>query len=265
MIELEKIGISGKDRVTDLASLNPVYCLDKEKIFEVAEKFSKFGFRSIPVVDKNRKLVGIVTISDILDAFLKKESFSQEITKIMSREVVLAEEKDSIRFVLQKMKISKRGRLPVIQENSKLIGIVSETDFLHKARDFSAFENIKIEEVMIRKPFCIFSRNSILETIRIMVNAKYRRLPIIENGKLVGYITSTRLFSKVFENNFSPDFVRKPITEIMTKSPISVAKEESLKKVLEKMKENGISSILITRNEKIEGIFTERDYINLLD
>ncbi|MFH7880757.1 MAG: CBS domain-containing protein [Candidatus Aenigmatarchaeota archaeon] len=265
MVELEKVGILGNKRIVEIASLNPIYCFDKESIFQVSEKFSKFGFRSFPVVDKNKKLVGIVTITDILDAFLKKEDFFQEISKIMSREVVFVEDRESIRIVLQKMKISKRGRLPVVGESNKVVGIISETDFLKKSSDFSIFEKIKIEEVMTKKPFCVFSKNTILETIRIMVNAKYRRLPVIENGELVGYITSTRLFSKLFENKFSENFVKKPISEIMTKEPIFVEPSESLKNALEKMKNSGISSILIVNNKKIEGIFTERDYINLLE
>lgn len=264
MVKLEEVGIEGSKKVTDIASLNPVYCFGFEKIAEVCKKFAEYGYRSFPIVEKSMKLIGIVTITDILDAYLKKEDFNQAIGNIMSRDVVFAEEKESIRFVLQKMKISKRGRLPILKEG-KLVGMISETDFLKKSKDFSTFRKVKISQVMTKKPFFVLSKNTIHEIVRIMVNAKYRRLPVLENGKLVGYITSTRLFYHLFKNNFSEDFVKKEISSIMTRNPIVVNLDESLEEALLKMRENDISSILIVDGEKLEGIFTERDYLNLLE
>lgn len=265
MIEIEKVGLVGEERIINIGSLSPVYSLEKERIIEVAEKFSLFGFRSIPIVDKNKKLVGIVTITDILNAFLKNENFFKEISSIMTREVIFVESSETIRIVLNKMKISKRGRLPIVEGKNKLVGVISETDFLRKASNFSVFENMKIEDVMIRKPFCIFPKNTILDVIKIIVNTKYRRLPVVEGGNLVGYITSTKLFSKLFENKFSVDFVKKPIADIMTRNPIVVQPTESLSNVLKLMNEKKISSMLIVKEGRIEGIFTERDYINLLE
>ncbi|MCX8190995.1 MAG: CBS domain-containing protein [Candidatus Aenigmarchaeota archaeon] len=263
MIELEEVGIDGSKNITNIATLNPVFCFEKEKIIDVAKRFAEYFPRTIPVVDKSKNLKGVITIFDIMDAYLKQEDFNQDISMIMCREVVFAEKSESIRLVLNKIKISKRGRLPVVDED-KLIGIVSETDFLRKTTNFSKLSEIKIGSVMVRKPFFIQPKNTILETIRIVVNVKYRRLPIVENGRLVGYITSTRLFSNLVKNNFSKEFVSKEISTIMTKNPITVSSSETLDKVLMKMRENDISSILVVDNGKLEGIFTERDYTNLL-
>jgi CBS domain-containing protein len=263
-VELEKVGMNRKEKIISISSLNPLVAFVGEKIIDVCKKISSNLHRSLPVVDKKFQLKGVVTITDIFNLFLSGGEMGLSIENVMSREVVSCEANETIEYVLQKMKISKRGRLPVLSTN-KVVGIISETDFIIASKNFDVFDDIKIEEVMIKKPFFIPSTFNIKEVIRTMVYGKYRRLPIVENGNLVGYITSTLLFKNLVDNSFSNSFLNKKVSEIMTKNPIVVQKHEKLKNVLKRMKERKISSILIVdENNKLEGIFTERDFINLL-
>jgi CBS domain-containing protein len=263
-IELEKIGINRNENIVSISSLNPIVAFTGEKIYDVCKKMSNNLHRSLPVVDKKLNLKGIVTITDILNLFLGGWDMNLPIENIMSREIVSCEENEKIEYVLKKMKISKRGRLPIVS-NNKIVGIISETDFILASKSFDVFNDTEIEEVMIKKPLFIPISFSIKEVIRTMVYGKYRRLPIVENGKLVGYVTSTLLFKNLIDNSFSNSFINKSISEIMTKDPIVVEKKEKLNNVLQKMKERKISSMLIVdENNKLEGIFTERDFINLL-
>ncbi|MGC9058944.1 MAG: CBS domain-containing protein [Candidatus Aenigmatarchaeota archaeon] len=262
--ELERIGLNREERIILISSPNPVYAYTNESIKEVSKKISDSLHRSLPIVDKKMNLKGIITISDILNAFLKKEDFSNKIETIMSREVVFCEANERIGYVLQKMKISKRGRLPVISAN-KLVGMISESDFIREAKSFEPFKDIEIENVMTKKPFFVQPTFSIFETLRIMVNGKYRRLPVVSNKKLVGYITSTHLFRQLYINDFSLDFLNKKIETIMTKNPITMSLNTKLSEALILMKEKNISSLLIVNsNNELEGIFTERDFINLI-
>jgi CBS domain-containing protein len=263
-VQLEKVGINRKDKILSISSKNPVVAFSGEKIIDVCKKLSISGHRSLPIVDKKMQLLGVVTITDIFNFMISGGNMNSTIENIMSREVVSCDSNETIEFVLQKMKISKRGRLPVIS-NKKVVGMVSETDFILAAKDFSPFEVFTVEEVMTKKPFFVPPSFSVREVIRTMVNGKYRRLPVVDNRILVGYVTSTLLFKQLVESSFSENFLNKRISEVMTKNPIRVNKTESLVNVLKEMRDKKISSMLIV-NEKneIEGIFTERDYINLL-
>ncbi len=264
-IELEKVGIDRDSKIISISTLNPVVVKSDEKISSVSELLAKTGHRSVPVVDKKMQLFGIVTITDILSFYLSGGNLDVEVWNIMSRDVISCSENESVDFVLKKMKISKRGRLPVVSENNKIVGIISETDFILSSRNVGVFDDVKIKDVMSKKPFFVQSSFTIKEVMRTMVNGKYRRLPVIDGGKLSGYITSTLLFKQLVENSFSNEFVIKRVSEIMTKNPITVAGEENLSTVLEIMKREKISSMLIVGEERvIEGIFTERDYINIL-
>ena len=88
------------------------------------------GFRHIPVVDREHHLVGIVSDRDVRDPVHANRS----IASTMSREVhaVLATTPaiEAIEYLL----MAKQNALPVIDEERKLIGIVTTTDFLELAR-----------------------------------------------------------------------------------------------------------------------------------
>ena len=263
-VNLERIGINRRNKIITISSLNPLVAYVEERLLDVCKKLSDSGHRSLPVVDKKMQLKGIVTITDIFSLFLSGGDMSSYVEAIMSREVVGCDADETIDYVLQKMKISKRGRLSVTS-NNKVVGIISETDFILATKEFSAFEGITIDKVMTRKPFFVFPSFTVKEVMRTMVNGKYRRLPVVENGSLVGYITSTLLFKKLVENSFREEFLNKRASEVMTKNPIVVKPSENLCSVLKIMKERRISSMLvIDESGKLDGIFTERDYINLL-
>jgi len=263
-LQLEKVGINREDKIITICSKNPIVAFSEEKIIEVSKKLALSEHRSLPVVNKKMQLVGIVSITDILNFLFSEGDMNSPIVSIMSREVVSCESNETIEFVLQKMKISKRGRLPVIS-SKRVVGVISETDFILATKEFSSFERFSIEDVMIKRPFFVLPSFSIREVARTMVNGKYRRLPVVENGNLVGYITSTSLFKHLVNNSFSEDSLNQKISEIMTGNPIVVLRSESLANVLRIMKEKKISSMLVVdEKNRLEGIFTERDYINLL-
>jgi CBS domain-containing protein len=141
-VELEKVGINRKEKIISISSLNPLVAFVGEKIIDVCKKISSNLHRSLPVVDKKFQLKGVVTITDIFNLFLSGGEMGLSIENVMSREVVSCEANETIEYVLQKMKISKRGRLPVLSTN-KVVGIISETDFIIASKNFDVLMTLK--------------------------------------------------------------------------------------------------------------------------
>lgn len=263
MLDLKNLGIDPETPIKNIANLNPVYSLETEKIEEVIEKMVFSGHRSIPVVSEEKKLVGIISVTDILDIYIRSVDLKKLVASEMIKEVISVDENDTVRFVLQKMKLSKKGRLPVTSDGI-LVGMVGESDYVRRvASEF--FDSFKNKDVMTPKPFFVGPEMLVSECVRIMVNSKYRRLPVVKKGKLVGYITSTRLLKKIWEENFSKEIGNEKIEKIMTSNPFTLSPDERLSKTLEVMKNNEISSMLIVDEEKtLLGIITERDIIELI-
>jgi len=105
------------------------------------------------------------------------------------------------------MRDEKVRRLPVVDERGKLVGIVSESDFLHASpsdvSSLSVWEmnymlsKITVAKIMTSAVITTQTDTPIEDAARKMVDSKIGGLPVEKDGELVGIITETDLF-KVF-------------------------------------------------------------------
>jgi CBS domain-containing protein/anti-sigma regulatory factor (Ser/Thr protein kinase) len=79
-----------------------------------------------PVIDQE-DLVGIVSIEDIIRA-MGKEDLSAPISQYMAREVLTVKAYESVIKAIETFSEHRFGRLPVVDENNKLVGIITKGD-----------------------------------------------------------------------------------------------------------------------------------------
>ena len=259
-IQLERAGINRYEKVLVFANTRPVFLKENDKIESAVYKIIQSGHRSIPIVNKKHAVVGIVTTPDLINAFLKNQSFKDPAATIMTREVIFVHHDDPIGLALQKMKISRRGRLPVIR-NKKLIGVISEYDI---TKYFAHYDlRVKISEVMTRKPLFITHDVSIFDVLRILANSKYRRLPVVEHGRVVGVITASDMLKYLRNSDFNMSELFHPIDTLLRKKVFSVDKNKDMSEAIRLMLIHSVSGLLVLDDyEHLEGIITERDIIN---
>jgi len=80
----------------------------------------------VPVV-KDNELIGILSLEDIVHAMQKNE-LSAPVSAYMTRKLVTVASYDSIVSAIQKFSDSRLGRLPVVDENYKLVGMITKGD-----------------------------------------------------------------------------------------------------------------------------------------
>ena len=126
-------------KVADLMSKNVVTAKPEISISEAAKIMIKHGFRRLPLVS-DQKLVGIVTVMDILRFFASGEVFkhlqSRTIDQVLQTPVLETATKDVFTIepeadVGEAAKIMREkniGSVPVVK-NEKLVGIITERDF----------------------------------------------------------------------------------------------------------------------------------------
>ncbi len=108
---------------------------------------------------------------------------------------------------LRIMRQNQVRRLPVLDENGALIGIVSEKDLLYAspspATSLSIYEmhdmltRLRVTELMTPDPVTVTPDTLLEEAALIMADSKIGGLPVVKDGNLVGIITETDIF-KVF-------------------------------------------------------------------
>ena len=122
-----------RKRVEDLMS-RAVISLKERDIMQIAKlDMDIAGIRHIPVVDEQQRVVGIVSSSDLLQAFARHERRAIPVSEIMQRQVVTVHRKLPAHEAARIMRERKIGALPVLGDRDRLEGVVTATDFLRVA------------------------------------------------------------------------------------------------------------------------------------
>jgi acetoin utilization protein AcuB len=118
-----------------------VITVDQEAtIFDAQELLAKNKIRHLPIIDKDRRLIGIITDRDIrsvlpykslMEDGSEKERVSKfKVKDIMTKDPISISPADTIQDALLLIQNSKVGALPVVDDDHKLKGIISVRDLL---------------------------------------------------------------------------------------------------------------------------------------
>jgi len=136
----------------------------------------------------------------------------KKVNEIMSRSVHVLHTKDTLDHAEWMFKQHHVRHLPVMKAE-KLVGMLSLTDLqrLSFADNFSelnegeatvdvaVYNMIGLAQVMTRNVETVSPETSIKEVAKILANREYHALPVTQNDKLVGIITTTDLIKYLAE------------------------------------------------------------------
>ena len=110
---------------------------------------------------------------------------------LMTRNFIWTSLDTNLRECAKKM-VKKRVGSLIIKEDETLKGILTEKDIIWAIVKKSKHDlkNIKAKDLMKRKVVTIKPGDDITEAMRKFKKKKIRRLPVVENGKLIGMLTS---------------------------------------------------------------------------
>ena len=109
------------------------FCSPETKLHNAARAMKKANCGVLPVVDKNKKVVGMVTDRDICLSLANKQKkplSKQNVGDIISSKVFSVKAEDDLKTALKQMRTHKIGRLPVVDKSGKLKGILSVHNLL---------------------------------------------------------------------------------------------------------------------------------------
>lgn len=108
----------------------------------------------------------------------------------MRRNVFVFSQNASIKDVVDLMIENNIGSV-IILENDKIVGIVTERDLVTKVLTKGLDLNIPIKEIMSHPVITISPNERVEKAAEIMTENKIKKLPVVENNKLLGIITLT--------------------------------------------------------------------------
>lgn len=126
---------------------------------------------------------------------------------IMNKNVTAAKKQALGRSLAEKLLTGKYSGMPVVDENNKIVGVISEFDLLKAMDHGKSFEKITAEEIMSTKPICVTEGTSVEDVIHVMTKNNIVRVPVVRDEIPVGIISRCDIIRCVY-GVLRPEFVR---------------------------------------------------------
>ena len=141
--------------------------------------------------------------------------FRMKAADVMTSKVISTGPKASIKDAAKLMLQYRISGLPVLDDQKRIVGIVTEGDFLRRAETGTVRQHPrwlefmlgpgkladeyvhafgrKIEEIMTPDPICISQDMPLEEVVRTMEKHRVKRLPVVTHGRVVGIVSRANL------------------------------------------------------------------------
>lgn len=117
---------------SEVMTSTPVCCLPNDDVVSAAKKMKRFDIGSIPIIEteKDKKLVGILTDRDLALKIVAegRDPKSIKIEEVMTINVMACRTDDNLQKALDIMADSQLRRIPVVDSDNRIIGIIAQAD-----------------------------------------------------------------------------------------------------------------------------------------
>lgn len=171
-------------------------------LHQCATRMVTFKIGSIIVTDEDGNLVGIVTRTDITDAFANKYPGKYKVRDYMNEKTVTCRNNDQLRYALEILNKNNVSRLIVTDNSGHVMGLVTTHTFLRYSEYFKRSDGLA-RDYLLEKSRYSLTVDSLLEkeilvaepdydlanAAQMMVKNHISGLPVIVHDMLVGVVT----------------------------------------------------------------------------
>lgn len=251
-------------KVKDAMSRNVFFLREDDFATKGRALFRNFEYRSMPVLDEDNKVIGIVTRGDILIITSTKSNIP--VSGIMSTPRVLLTPEEDLLTAAKKMVDADVSSALVVKSttDNTLVGIISLHDilpFLREKKSNKLARDIMTTEVVTCSP-----NDGVAKVWDKMEKTKFTGLPVVKNGKIVGIITRKDIidagFVRIRREDDKGKVKNSPKIEKIMKTPaICVSPDTSIKEIIDIILKHNIGRVPVTENKKLIGIIDREDIV----
>jgi len=244
-----------------------VISVDKDvNLSHVLNLMKKHGITKIPVVE-NKKLIGMITDNTIaykLGSIRKRGVPASRLhaSSVTEKDIENVSPDEDVNTILRKVGEPGPTMLNVV-ENDKLIGVVTKADLLPLVKS-----NKKLREIMQKKIHTIAPDDRVIHARRTMIDENVARLPVVNQGKLVGIISDTEIAFALadIKRSFSIGKQKHRLDELLVKdvmkmSVIWTTPNMTAADAAKIMIKHNIGALPIVENDSIIGVVTRTDLL----
>ncbi|MEM0375616.1 MAG: CBS domain-containing protein [Nitrososphaerota archaeon] len=179
---------------------------------------------------------------------------------------------DAVSRAARLMRENNLKAAPVVNERDEPVGVVGVLDLVTSVPD--VFSRIKVRDVMTSDPITVSADDSIGRAIALMRDEGISRLPVVEDGRLVGILTLHDVIVKVLGPRVRATIgevsgekiytLGNRVRELMHSPVITARSDEPLIEAVRRMAHHDVSSLVVVDGDRISGILTRTDVLEPL-
>jgi CBS domain-containing protein len=256
-------------KVKDIMTTN-VISVDKDQDVKLVLKLmKKHGITKIPVLEE-KKLIGVVNdemLAVKLGAIRTRgiPAARMHATTVMDKELDIISQNDEVSTILSRVGEPGPTILHVV-EDGQLIGIVTKANLLPLVKSKKS-----VDEVMKDVLRTVSPEDRVIRARHEMIEANIARLPVVNNGLLIGIIADFDIaiaLAKV-KKSFPLGKQKHQLDELLVndamRSPaVTIESGKTVKEAAELMIKTGVGCLPVVRNGKLLGIISRTDLLKLI-
>ncbi len=116
--------------------------------------------------------------------------FVAEILKVKGSDVVSTGPGETVAALVRLLNLKRIGAVVVRDAEGKVIGMCSERDIIRGiAVQGERALDMQVRELMTREVVTCKSTDTVSEVMKVMTDRRFRHLPVVDEGKLLGLIS----------------------------------------------------------------------------
>jgi CIC family chloride channel protein len=128
--------------------------------------------------DKDQAILTLLSINNVVEKDFKRVQSHMNLGQL-------------VKVVAQ----SRRNLFPVLDEEEKLVGVLTLDDFRHLMFDQNLYEDTLVSELMSPPPALVQQDESMSEVMKKFQSTNAWNLPVVKEEKYVGFVSKSKLFS----------------------------------------------------------------------
>ena len=130
---------------------------------------------------------------------------NEPISTIMTRDLITISPDLKVSKAFEMLMQHRIHHLPVVKNGDELVGLVTTYDLFKLNLPENAYKRIQIDSIMTTKLATLTPSDKVGTAAEIFLEHLFHALPIVEEGKLVGIVTTF----DVLKYNFRKEYPRK--------------------------------------------------------
>jgi CBS domain-containing protein len=116
---------------------------------------------------------------------------------VMIKDVITVRESTPLKEVARLFSERKITGAPVVDEQGKLVGVISETDIIRKTTSIGAWSPSLTGQIMTKPVVTVAPTDTLQRVCELMFNRRIHRVVVAEESKIVGIITTMDILRSI--------------------------------------------------------------------